>query len=85
MHRYFQFWLLSGSLSKTENEDELCIDEEVEEKKKVPCSDPAISRKKIKSSDLPKHVPYLLIGGGTAAFSAFRAIKSNDPLAKVLW
>ncbi|XP_017492074.1 PREDICTED: putative apoptosis-inducing factor 1, mitochondrial isoform X1 [Rhagoletis zephyria] len=36
------------------------------------------------SADLPKHVPYLLIGGGTASFSAFRAIKSNDPRAKVL-
>ncbi|XP_011195258.2 putative apoptosis-inducing factor 1, mitochondrial isoform X1 [Zeugodacus cucurbitae] len=36
------------------------------------------------SAELPKHVPYLLIGGGTAAFSAFRAIKSNDPRAKVL-
>ncbi|XP_013097868.2 putative apoptosis-inducing factor 1, mitochondrial isoform X1 [Stomoxys calcitrans] len=36
------------------------------------------------SADLPKHVPYLLIGGGTAAFSAFRAIKSNDAKAKVL-
>lgn len=36
------------------------------------------------SQDLPKHVPYLLIGGGTAAFSAFRAIKSNDARAKVI-
>lgn len=36
------------------------------------------------SADLPKHVPYLLIGGGTASFSAFRAIKSHDPKAKVL-
>ncbi|XP_052852904.1 putative apoptosis-inducing factor 1, mitochondrial isoform X1 [Drosophila gunungcola] len=36
------------------------------------------------SEDLPKHVPYLIVGGGTAAFSAFRAIKSNDAKAKVL-
>lgn len=36
------------------------------------------------SSNLPEHVPYLLIGGGTASFSAFRAIKSADPTAKVL-
>ncbi|KAI4464107.1 apoptosis-inducing factor 1 [Holotrichia oblita] len=34
--------------------------------------------------EIPKEVPYLLIGGGTTAFSAFRAIKSADPLAKVL-
>lgn len=33
--------------------------------------------------DIPKEVPYLLIGGGTASFSAFRAIKSSDPVAKV--
>ncbi|XP_030383443.1 putative apoptosis-inducing factor 1, mitochondrial isoform X2 [Scaptodrosophila lebanonensis] len=36
------------------------------------------------SAELPQHVPYLIIGGGTAAFSAFRAIKSNDARAKVL-
>ncbi|XP_025989791.1 apoptosis-inducing factor 1, mitochondrial [Solenopsis invicta] len=33
---------------------------------------------------IPEAVPYLLIGGGTAAFSAFRSIKSRDPKAKVL-
>lgn len=36
-----------------------------------------------RSSDIPNNVPYLLIGGGTASFSAFRAIKSSDPTAKV--
>lgn len=36
------------------------------------------------SSDIPKKIPYLLIGGGTASFSAFRAIKSRDPTAKVI-
>ncbi|XP_066259288.1 apoptosis-inducing factor 1, mitochondrial [Euwallacea similis] len=36
------------------------------------------------SQDIPKDVPYLLIGGGTASFTAFRAIKSLDPTAKVL-
>ncbi|XP_074037767.1 apoptosis inducing factor isoform X1 [Leptinotarsa decemlineata] len=36
------------------------------------------------SKDIPKEVPYLLIGGGTASFSAFRAIKSAEPTAKVL-
>lgn len=29
-------------------------------------------------------MPYLLIGGGTASFAAFRAIKSHDPKAKVM-
>lgn len=32
---------------------------------------------------IPQEVTYLLIGGGTAAFSAFRSIKSRDPKAKV--
>ncbi|CAL1689061.1 unnamed protein product [Lasius platythorax] len=45
-------------------------------------------REKIKvpaeSKLIPQEVSYLLIGGGTAAFSAFRAIKSRDPKAKVL-
>ncbi|XP_074096045.1 apoptosis inducing factor [Cotesia typhae] len=36
------------------------------------------------STKIPTEVPYLLIGGGTAAFSAFRSIKSKDPTAKVL-
>ena len=35
------------------------------------------------SKDIPDNVPYLLIGGGTASFAAFRAIKSVDPTAKV--
>ena len=33
---------------------------------------------------LPSKVNYLLVGAGTAAFSAFRAIKAADPKAKVL-
>lgn len=31
---------------------------------------------------LPAHVPYLIIGAGTAAFAAYRAIRSNEPKAK---
>uniref|UniRef100_A0A182Y019 FAD/NAD(P)-binding domain-containing protein n=1 Tax=Anopheles stephensi TaxID=30069 RepID=A0A182Y019_ANOST len=34
--------------------------------------------------DLPKHVPYLLIGGGTASIAAFRSIRGHDPKAKVM-
>lgn len=47
-------------------------------KKRIILKDPSSSR------DIPNSVPYLLIGGGTASFSAFRAIKSTDPQAKVL-
>ncbi|KAK9875910.1 hypothetical protein WA026_009694 [Henosepilachna vigintioctopunctata] len=43
-----------------------------------------IPRNPASSDDIPKRVPYLLIGGGTASFSAFRAIKSSDPHAQVL-
>lgn len=34
--------------------------------------------------DLPKHVTYLMVGAGTAAFAASRAIKARDPKAKIL-
>ncbi|XP_037070925.1 apoptosis-inducing factor 1, mitochondrial-like [Pollicipes pollicipes] len=34
--------------------------------------------------EVPAHVPYLLVGGGTASFAAFRAIKAKDAKAKVL-
>lgn len=35
-------------------------------------------------ADLPQDIPYLIIGGGTASFAAFRSIRANDPKAKVL-
>ncbi|KAK7500616.1 hypothetical protein BaRGS_00008191, partial [Batillaria attramentaria] len=34
--------------------------------------------------EFPKHVPYLLIGAGTASFGAFRSIRARDPKAKVM-
>ena len=33
--------------------------------------------------DLPESVPYVIVGGGTASFSAVRAIRSSDPKSKV--
>lgn len=42
-----------------------------------------IAKVPAESKLIPQEVPYLLIGGGTAAFSAFRSIKSRDPKAKV--
>ncbi|XP_059483923.1 apoptosis-inducing factor 1, mitochondrial [Neocloeon triangulifer] len=45
---------------------------------------PAVVRNPVNPADIPNIVPYLLIGGGTASFAAFRAIKSRDPTAKVL-
>lgn len=32
---------------------------------------------------VPSHVPFLLIGGGTAAFAAARSIRARDPGARV--
>ncbi|MCJ8748907.1 hypothetical protein PDJAM_G00170000 [Pangasius djambal] len=34
--------------------------------------------------EVPAHTPYLLIGGGTAAFAAARSIRARDPGARVL-
>ncbi len=36
-----------------------------------------------RSGQLPEHVPYLLVGAGTASFAAFRAIRGHDANAKV--
>jgi len=33
--------------------------------------------------ELPKHAPYLVIGAGTAAYAAYRAIRAADATAKV--
>lgn len=38
----------------------------------------------VSPNGLPDEVPYLLIGGGTASFAAYRAIKARDPRAKIL-
>ena len=35
------------------------------------------------NSELPKHAPYLVIGAGTAAYAAYRAIRAADATAKV--
>ncbi len=33
--------------------------------------------------EIPSHAQYLIIGGGTSAMSAFKAIRASDPTAKV--
>jgi hypothetical protein len=33
--------------------------------------------------EIPENVPYILIGGGTASFAAYRAIRKGDPKAQV--
>ena len=34
--------------------------------------------------EIPSHAQYLIVGGGTAAMSAFKAIRASDPSARVL-
>lgn len=71
-----------GSLQRNQNLRKVLI------KKKKGLARRQRSLEKVKvpavSSTIPQEIPYLLIGGGTAAFSAFRSIKSRDPKAKVL-
>uniref|UniRef100_A0A2K5K3B3 FAD/NAD(P)-binding domain-containing protein n=1 Tax=Colobus angolensis palliatus TaxID=336983 RepID=A0A2K5K3B3_COLAP len=38
----------------------------------------------VPQDNVPSHVPFLLIGGGTAAFAAARSIRARDPGARVL-
>lgn len=56
------------------------------EKPKKETSQPKVDTILIKPKieNLPDSIDYLIIGGGTAAFSAFRSIRANDPKAKVL-
>jgi len=37
----------------------------------------------VSNSELPKHAPYLVIGAGTAAYAAYRAIRAADATAQV--
>jgi len=50
----------------------------------VPSSAVVVAPIKDATPEIPSHVPYLLIGAGTASFSAYRAIRARDPKAKVL-
>ena len=44
---------------------------------------PAEVRPPVVLPEIPEHATYLLIGAGTASFAALRAIRANDPKAKV--
>ncbi|XP_021703282.1 putative apoptosis-inducing factor 1, mitochondrial [Aedes aegypti] len=68
--------LFDGKESPIVEKAEPTVAEQPKKKTKLPF--PASSK------DLPSEVPYLLIGGGTASFAAFRAIKGHDAKAKVL-
>ncbi|KAE9552395.1 hypothetical protein FO519_004376 [Halicephalobus sp. NKZ332] len=44
----------------------------------------ALLKKKLANMTLPEHVPYVIIGGGTAAYYAALTIRAFDPNAKIL-
>jgi len=44
----------------------------------------ALLKKKLANMTLPEHVPYVIIGGGTAAYYAALTIRAFDPCSKVL-
>ncbi|GLG99835.1 Putative apoptosis-inducing factor 1, mitochondrial [Gryllus bimaculatus] len=70
----FAFYKYGMDTTKKEVEKK----QEKRRKEKIPVKFPATSK------EIPSKIRYLLIGGGTASFSAFRSIKSLDPKAKVL-
>lgn len=90
------FWALKSnqkSAAKTEQKEEAKAKPAVEEEvKKESAEDPpkpaegplVTSMHKDATPNLPKHVDYLLVGAGTASFTASRAIRAKDPTAKVL-
>ena len=63
--------------SKTVVAEEIVVEEDDQDE-----ADENIVKKS--PNGIPENVPYLLIGGGTAAFSAMRSIRAFDPRAKVL-
>ncbi|XP_025424278.1 apoptosis-inducing factor 1, mitochondrial isoform X2 [Sipha flava] len=78
--------ILAGSLYGIWNSDILKLkkdDSSIKEIKKAKKSRKLIQIPAL-SQSIPDNVQYLLIGGGTASFAAFRAIKSADPTARVL-
>jgi len=46
--------------------------------------DSTVEKEAEKPAGLPSHVPYLIIGAGTAGMAAYRAIRTKDPNATVL-
>lgn len=80
-------WLLIGSVAAAAAGGlawYLMSSDDTPEAQPEPKPVPQAQRIPASSDDIPKEVPYLLIGGGTASFTAFRAIKSHEPTAKVL-
>ena len=65
--------------SKPEPEPESKPEQEVSDNEAAAAAAVQVSTRRA-----PEHVPYLLIGAGTASFAAYRAIKARDPLAKIL-
>ena len=50
----------------------------------VPSKTPTTSTAPV-GNTLPEHVPYVLIGAGTASFACMKVIREKDPNAKVCY
>lgn len=73
-----------GLLYKIYYSDNASQDVVKEDERQKEHTAPILTKVPASSDEIPASVPYLLIGGGTAAFSAFRAIKALDSTARVL-
>uniref|UniRef100_G3SIL3 Apoptosis-inducing factor 1, mitochondrial n=1 Tax=Gorilla gorilla gorilla TaxID=9595 RepID=G3SIL3_GORGO len=75
---------------KTIKEDEKRYNERISglgltpEQKEKKATLSASEGEEVPQDKAPSHVPFLLIGGGTAAFAAARSIRARDPGARVL-
>ena len=55
-----------------------------EVKKEEHIEDQQLNEVKKSPNGIPEAVTYLIVGGGTASFGAYRSIKATDPTAKIL-
>ncbi|XP_042196848.1 apoptosis-inducing factor 1, mitochondrial isoform X1 [Callorhinchus milii] len=72
---------------KTVSEEEVAQKSETKQVSGKETSDKEETKEILPVSDrpeVPPHVPFLLIGGGTASFAAARSIRARDPGARVL-
>jgi len=90
------YYTTPSSKAQVEEEEEVVV--EVEDESVVVVSEPESTPQAEKKNtdeapaktnnkflpDIPSHAQYLIVGGGTAAMSAFKAIRASDPGAKVL-
>lgn len=81
-----------AAVAEEEQTEESVVEEPVEEKAPVVVEETKakVEEKPVEKKtqkvlpDIPNYAQYLIVGGGTAAMSAFKAIRASDPNAKIL-